>query len=81
MLLNIASIVPNGLVVFFPSYSFLEQAKKVWEASGLLEKRLSMRKKIFFEPRDGSEVESLLRKYSEAARGLTSSSEVRRSNP
>jgi hypothetical protein len=70
MLLNIATIVPNGLVVFVPSYAFLEQAKMVWNTNGLLEKRLGTRKKLFFEPRDGAEVEALLKDYAESARGV-----------
>lgn len=68
MLLNIATIVPHGLVIFCPSYAFLEQAKNVWDASGLLEKRLAAKKRVFFEPREAGEVEGLLREYAEAAR-------------
>lgn len=71
MLVNITSLVPNGLVIFFPSYAFLDQAKSVWEASGVLN-RLGSKKFVFSEPRgdapEGLDVESVLREYSEAAR-------------
>lgn len=70
MLVNIASIVPNGLVVFFPSYAFLDQARVIWEASGLLA-RLGAKKTVYLEPRESSEVESVLRAYAESARGLS----------
>jgi chromosome transmission fidelity protein 1 len=69
MVLNIATVVPFGLVVFFPSYAFLDQARQVWQASGMIEKRLGARKKVFFEPREGSDIELMLREYAEAARG------------
>ena len=62
MLLNIASIVPHGLVVFFPSYAFLDQARQVWEESGLLT-RLGSKKTVFLEPREGSDVDNVLREY------------------
>lgn len=82
MLVNIATIVPNGLVVFVPSYAFLEQAKRVWETSGLIA-RLGAKKRVFFEPRQaggegeegesgggggGGGIEEMLREYAEAAR-------------
>jgi len=62
MLLNIAAIVPHGLVVFFPSYAFLDQVRHVWEESGLLA-RLGGKKTIFLEPREGSDVDRVLREY------------------
>lgn len=62
MLLNIATIVPHGLVVFFPSYAFLDQARKLWQDSGLLA-RLGGKKTVFLEPREGAEVDKVLREY------------------
>lgn len=70
MLINIATIVPHGLVVFFPSYAFLEQARKVWEEAGVLE-RLGAKKTVFYEPREGSEVDGVLREYAACIRGST----------
>ena len=47
MLLNFASIVPGGMVVFVPSYRFLHAVTAAWEASGLIEK-LKAKKKVRF---------------------------------
>lgn len=38
VLLNFASIIPAGMIVFFPSYKFLNTAKAQWEKSKTLEK-------------------------------------------
>ncbi|KAF5382526.1 hypothetical protein D9615_002808 [Tricholomella constricta] len=38
ILLNFINIVPAGMIVFFPSYNFLNTAKAVWHQSGLLDK-------------------------------------------
>ncbi|KAH8825111.1 helicase C-terminal domain-containing protein [Flagelloscypha sp. PMI_526] len=62
---NLANIVPAGMVVFFPSYSFLNLAKKEWSES-LLDK-LGKRKKVFFEPESSADVERILTDYSSAA--------------
>lgn len=44
-IVNIAQIVPNGVVVFVPSYDFLNQVQARWEKAGLL-KRLVQKKKV-----------------------------------
>ncbi|KAH7103380.1 DNA repair helicase [Auriculariales sp. MPI-PUGE-AT-0066] len=51
ILFNLANVVPDGLVVFVPSYSFLTSVKKCW------------RRALFTEPNDGSSVEEVLRSY------------------
>ncbi|KAH9949242.1 DNA repair helicase [Amylocystis lapponica] len=67
MLLNFASVVPGGMVVFLPSYSFLHAVWAVWERSGLVEK-LRAKKKVFSEPQDSGQVEGVLRDYAAAVR-------------
>lgn len=62
---NICSLVPKGVVIFLPSYTFLDQILLRWKASGLLE-RLGMKKKVFNEPRKSGEVEMILREYTAA---------------
>ncbi|KAM0752291.1 DNA repair helicase [Meredithblackwellia eburnea MCA 4105] len=62
---NICNIIPKGIVVFVPSYAFLDQIQARWTSSGMLE-RLSRRKKPFWEPKSSSDVESTLSEYSEA---------------
>ncbi|KAI0753454.1 DNA repair helicase [Daedaleopsis nitida] len=62
ILINFTHIVPGGMVVFVPSYGFLHMVTEKWKASGTLEK-LSAKKKIFSEPRESTQVESILRDY------------------
>ncbi|KAE8229727.1 hypothetical protein CF326_g5297 [Tilletia indica] len=65
VLLNISAVVPGGLVVFVPSYGFLEAVWTRWEKSGLLG-RLGVKKKIFQEPKSTSDVEAVFERYSAA---------------
>jgi chromosome transmission fidelity protein 1 len=46
LLVNLCGVVPEGLVVFVPSFSYLEQLSQAWRASGLWD-RLSQRKQVF----------------------------------
>lgn len=62
VIFNFTSLVPGGMVVFVPSYSFLHTIAGIWEKSGLLE-RLRSKKKVFMEPQDSGDVESVLRDY------------------
>lgn len=62
VIFNFTSVVPGGMVVFVPSYSFLHNVVAVWEKSGLM-KRLQSKKKVFTEPQDSGEVETVLRDY------------------
>ncbi|WVQ78511.1 hypothetical protein IAT38_000597 [Cryptococcus sp. DSM 104549] len=55
-------LVPDGVVVFVPSYSFLDKVKAFWTQSGLLPK-LGARKELFYEPQTSGDVESILRDY------------------
>ncbi|KAJ4481923.1 helicase C-terminal domain-containing protein [Lentinula aciculospora] len=74
IILNFTRIVPGGMIVFFPSYKFLETAKSAWasatEGGGYLEK-FGVKKKVFFEPEDQAEVESVLQQYATAASSQT----------
>lgn len=45
VLFNFANLVPSGMVVFVPSYSFLHSVMAIWEKNGLLE-RLRTKKKV-----------------------------------
>ncbi|KAL4080644.1 DNA repair helicase [Scleroderma citrinum] len=66
-IINLCGVVPRGMVVFFPSYSFMDAARRVWGAAHILEK-FSVKKKVFWEPVESSTVELTLRDYAEAAR-------------
>jgi len=62
LLLNLVSVVPAGMVVFFSSYSTLDNARRLWTADKTLEK-ITLRKKVFYEPTETAGVESVLRDY------------------
>lgn len=66
-IINLCNIVPSGMIIFFPSYTFLNVIKRVWATDGTVEK-LSLKKKIFFEPEESMSVDSVLDEYAEAAR-------------
>ncbi|XP_055424383.1 ATP-dependent DNA helicase DDX11 isoform X2 [Bubalus kerabau] len=63
ILCNLCNVVPGGVVCFFPSYEYQHQVCAHWEKSGLLA-RLTIRKKIFQEPRKAHRVEQVLLEYS-----------------
>lgn len=45
VIFNFINLVPGGMVVFLPSYAFLNVLKVSWEASGLMDK-LRTKKKV-----------------------------------
>lgn len=59
---NLVNLIPHGLVVFFPSYAFLNVARKAFQENGFLD-RLEGKKKVFFEPESSSDVDDVLRQY------------------
>ncbi|KAF9462983.1 helicase C-terminal domain-containing protein [Collybia nuda] len=65
ILLNFVGIIPGGMIVFFPSYNFLNAAKVAWKSTDYLGK-ISVKKKIFFEPEEAAEVDRVLQEYSAA---------------
>jgi chromosome transmission fidelity protein 1 len=68
LLLNLAAVVPAGLVAFAPSFAYLEQLAARWRATGLMV-RLAARKAVFVEPRGAGEVEGMLARYAAAIDG------------
>lgn len=72
-ILNICTVVPDGVVVFFPSYGYLDEVSAVWkEMDGTqptsIWDRLQNKKAVFSESKGGSS-DDLLEKYSEAILG------------
>ncbi|CEH19298.1 chl1 helicase [Ceraceosorus bombacis] len=59
---NYCNVIPHGVVVFLPSYAFLESATRRWKESGALN-RLGNKKKIFFEPKNAADVDRVLEEY------------------
>ena len=65
VLLRVCAIVPDGVVVFVPSFGYEEQLVARLIASGVWGK-LAQLKKLFREPREASELDRVLRAYSTA---------------
>ncbi|WWC69182.1 uncharacterized protein I206_103118 [Kwoniella pini CBS 10737] len=59
---SVIGLVPDGVVVFLPSYAFLDKVKSIWTNSGLMSK-LGEKKTLFFEPQTSGDVETTLRDY------------------
>ncbi|KAF8558368.1 DNA repair helicase [Imleria badia] len=66
LILNLCSVVPGGIVVFFPSYSSLNLAQKAWNTTQHMVK-FGAKKTVFLEPHASSGVESTLREYADAS--------------
>lgn len=75
-MLNICSAVPDGVVVFFPSYGYLDEVVATWQApdpeagrgAKTLWDRLESKKAVFRETKGGSS-EEVLQEYSAAILG------------
>lgn len=80
LLCNLVTLVPEGIVVFFPSFDYEGKVYENWESSGILE-RITKRKRVFREPRDNMEVESVLKEYKDTICTLSNTnSEVNQSS-
>lgn len=73
-ILNACSVVPDGVVVFFPSYGYLDEVVKAWQdrqgvnGTQTIWDRLQSRKSIFRETKIASS-EEVLAEYSQAILG------------
>ncbi|XXH01043.1 Sterol 3-beta-glucosyltransferase [Hypoxylon texense] len=74
-ILNICTVVPDGVVVFFPSYGYLDEVVAAWSEastgqpkSQALWDRLQAKKAVFRETKGGSSDE-VLEQYTEAILG------------
>jgi DNA excision repair protein ERCC-2 len=65
LLVDISSIVPDGVVVFFPSYDYMEQAVHQWMEQGLMTK-IQHNKLVFVETTDNAEMNLALLNYRKA---------------
>ncbi|KAG9035892.1 ATP-dependent DNA helicase chl1 [Tulasnella sp. JGI-2019a] len=66
-ILNFINLIPDGVVVFLPSYAFLHAVRAAWDEAGILQK-IAIKKQVFYEPQETGEVEIVLREYAEAIR-------------
>ncbi|KAI9815168.1 MAG: ATP-dependent DNA helicase chl1 [Thelocarpon impressellum] len=70
-ILNMCMVVPDGVVVFFPSYAYLAQVIQQWSKASpgkatTLWERLANRKSVFRESKEGTSAEDTLQEYSHA---------------
>ncbi|XP_054265114.1 ATP-dependent DNA helicase DDX11 [Macrosteles quadrilineatus] len=64
---NFCNIVPGGIVCFFCSYDYEQAVFEHFKKSGTIDK-LSLKKKIFREPRKSSQVDQVLSDYAAAVK-------------
>lgn len=71
--LNIARNVPNGFLVFFPSYAAMNGALELWKMTGgpqcdtTVWAQLSDLKSLFVEPTDGAELPLVIQNFQQCA--------------
>jgi chromosome transmission fidelity protein 1 len=73
MLVNYCNVIPHGIVVFVPSYGFLDSIQEHWKTSAQYV-RLKAKKQVFFEPKNASEVETVLQGYSRSVDEVSNNS-------
>lgn len=67
MLIEISKVVPHGIVVFVPSYTYLDGLKRYWDTTGYqYRQQLKAQKCLFFEPKNSSDVDEVLTQYRDA---------------
>lgn len=65
VVLQVCQTVPFGILCFLPSYDKVEQLYSRWTATKLMQK-LSVHKRVFKEPRFGSDLDETLTAYYQA---------------
>lgn len=61
-ILNFSRIIPDGLLVFFPSYPIMRSCRDEWQNSGIWSK-ISVGKPIFVEPQTKDEFNSAMEEF------------------
>lgn len=59
---TVANFTPNGLLVFFPSYTLMNKTQEIWQQSGLW-KAINDVKPIFTEPKRKEEFDTCMTEY------------------
>ncbi|KAK9098993.1 hypothetical protein Syun_026038 [Stephania yunnanensis] len=71
LLCNLVAVVPEGIVIFFPSFEYEAQVHDAWLHSGFLA-RIMKKKLVFREPRSNVDVDIILKEYKEFITKLSS---------
>lgn len=70
VLQNICSLVPSGIVCFFPSYDYEKLVYNHLEKTQILT-NISLKKQIFREPKSSSDVDKTLALYAKAIKNCS----------
>ena len=62
---NVCNSAPGGVVVFLPSYKYLDEIYAHWRKSGVIA-RVQQKKRVFREPKSSAELADVLRAYTGA---------------
>ncbi|KAG0040928.1 ATP-dependent DNA helicase chl1 [Podila clonocystis] len=69
-LVNLLNLIPDGVVVFFVSYSYMAQIMARWQQkpnnlvdSSSIMDRIQARKRVFVEPKESTDADRMLREY------------------
>ncbi|KAI8352753.1 helicase C-terminal domain-containing protein [Mortierella sp. GBAus27b] len=72
-LVNVLTIIPDGVVVFFVSYSYMAHVLARWRTKGIptggstasssILERIQAKKRVFVEPKETSEADRMLKDY------------------
>ncbi|XP_071846175.1 ATP-dependent DNA helicase DDX11-like [Apostichopus japonicus] len=73
ILVNLSTIIPAGLVCFFPSYEYADNVFSYWGKTGVLS-RLEKKKAIFQEPKKATQVEQVLGSFASVIKKTNSAS-------
>jgi chromosome transmission fidelity protein 1 len=70
-LVELCNTIPDGLVVFFPSYAYLDQVISRWQSKGIsiargIWDRLLRKKPVFRESKNTTGIDDVLSQYSQA---------------
>jgi chromosome transmission fidelity protein 1 len=65
-IISLAKIIPDGLVIFFPSYAYLAQVLTHWRSQNILTTLETVKKVLFETQSSPTSTESLLQTYSSA---------------
>ena len=59
---SVAGTVPDGILVFFPSYRIMETTRDEWCKSGIFDK-IHKRKPVYMEPKNSLEYQPIMNQY------------------
>ena len=67
-IVNFVRLVPDGVLVFFPSYGVMDAMVACWESGGVMA-RIREKKAVFTEPRVSGEMSECIAEYQRAIEG------------